>query len=242
MLNILKSFVPLSALNFVRRLRAQLLYGRYKDQTCESIFSDIYRHNRWGAAEEKKFYSGTGSHDASVVSPYLNAVASWLRTFSTPPDTVDLGCGDFSVGSRLRNLCGRYTAADVVPAMIENHRLEFSSLKVDFIVCDISRAELPAGDVVFIRQVLQHLSNEAIHNVVRQLASRYKYAVVTEHLPKNPDLVPNIDKKTGPDTRIGYNSAVVLTAPPFGLQAKEQRVICEVPENGGVIQTVIYTF
>ena len=42
-------------------------------------------------------------------------------------------------------------------------------LNVDFRVGNITDEELPEGDVCFVRQVLQHLSNEAIANFILKI-------------------------------------------------------------------------
>ena len=55
------------------------------------------------------------------------------------------------------------------------------------------------------------------------MSDKYKYLVITEHLPdlvyKVENFLPNIDKVTGPDTRIDKNSGVILTKPPFNLKS-----------------------
>jgi hypothetical protein len=100
---------------------------------------------------------------------------------------------------------------------------------------------LPPGDVVFIRQVLQHLSNNDIALVISKL-TQYRVLVVTEHLPPNNDFVPNVDISNGAHIRLQgtFSSGVVLTAPPFNLVPKHERVLCEVDGYGGVIRTTAY--
>jgi SAM-dependent methyltransferase len=149
----------------------------------KTVFSRVYRDNHWGRPWGRKFYSGPGSHSSDVVGPYVPAVQQFLSEFPKPPDVVDLGCGDFHVGRQLRNRCGRYTACDIVPELIRHNSDKFGNrLKVDFRCVDIIAEPLPEGHVVFIRQVLQHLSNEQIGQVIPKLQS-FRYWVVTEHLP-----------------------------------------------------------
>ena len=106
---------------------------------------------------------------------------------------------------------------------------------------DMAREALPEGEVVFIRQVLQHLSNAEIEPVVRQIERKFKYLVPTEHVPLGTALTPNLDKPTGRDVRIHRGSGIVLTAAPFNLRAKAEQVLCEAPEAGGVNRTTLYT-
>ena len=95
---------------------------------------------------------------------------------------------------------------------------------MDFRVLDIARI-LPS-DICFVRQVLQHLSNFHIQGL-KLMSGKYKYLVITEHLNKVENFLPNIDKVTGPDIRID-NSGVILTKPPFNLKAIEVKDVCNI--------------
>jgi SAM-dependent methyltransferase len=175
-----------------------------------------------------------------VTQAYVSAISKFLAGFEQKPDVVDLGCGDFQVGAQLRDLCGAYIACDIVRPLIDFNRRRFAGRGVDFRVLDLSVDELPPARVAFVRQVLQHLSNQAILRAVPALSTRYEYLVVTEHLPATPGFEPNRDKATGPDNRVRMNSGVVLTSPPFNLEPRQATKICEVEEDAGVITTVVY--
>ena len=114
-----------------------------------------------------------------------------------------------------------------------------------FEVLDIVRDPLPEGDVVFIRQVFQHLSNAHIAAVIRKL-HRCPRWIVTEHLPAGSDFVANLDKHPGLNIRLDApeagGSGVVLTAPPFNIRPAGEQILCEVPSYGGVIRTTAYRF
>ena len=175
-----------------------------------------------------------------MVAGYVNAVSEFLRGLGKP-DVVDLGCGDFKVGSQIRPLCGRYTACDVVPELIDFNRGAYEQLDVDFRVLDITADALPEGDVVFVRQVFQHLSNAAIAKAMAKIVAHYKYLVLTEHVPALAGFVPNVDIATGAGTRLQIGSGVVLTSPPFNLHAAAERTLSESPQFGDVIRIVVYT-
>lgn len=208
---------------------------------AQNPFEQIYREHAWGG-DGAAFYSGSGSHDPTVVAPYVEAVRAFLARFPTPPDVVDLGCGDFNVGAQLRDLCGRYTACDVVPALIEDHRQRHAHLDVEFRLHDLRHDPLPTCDVLFLRQVLQHLSNADIEAGLARLAGRCRFLVVTEHVPADADYAPNLDKPSGACIRLDVGSGVVLTEAPFCLARTAEEVLCEVPEYGGLVRTVVYGF
>ena len=215
---------------------------RFKTLSTQETFTAIYEHRLWGAAGDpnQPYCSGTGSQDAAIVDPYVAAVSTLLQGFARPPNVVDIGCGDFLVGSRLRPLCARYIACDIVAPLIAWNRQRYAQLDVDFRVLDAVVEPLPEGDVVFLRQVLQHLSNDQIARVVDRVAGRYDHLVLTEHVPATPSFKANLDKPAGSDTRIDYPSGVVLTEPPFSMPCLESRVICEVPEYNAIVRTLVY--
>lgn len=201
----------------------------------QEVFSKIYSEGMWGG-EDRDFYSGHGSHDPSVVNPYVEAVRQVLESLPGDPTVVDLGCGDFGVGSRIRPYAGKYIAADIVPALVTRNQQRFPD--VEFRTIDIVTDELPEGDVVCVRQVLQHLSNADIAGALPKLA-RFSRVIITEDVPIG-DFVPNHDKEAGFDIRVTNGSGVDVTAAPFDFPVKSQRVICEVPYETCVLRTTLY--
>jgi Methyltransferase domain len=235
----------LSKLN-PNRLRQLLIRGRdkydapFSKKSLQETFSEIYLQKTWGG-ESVDFFSGDGSHDPHLVSVYVAAVRQFLAGFNVKVPVVDLGCGDFNVGRQLTSYVSYYVACDVVSQLIERNRARFAEPHLVFRCMDITKDPLPSGEVVFLRQVLQHLSNREILQVIAKL-SAYKFLVLTEHLPANPVFAPNLDKPHGAGIRLGRGSGsgVVLTSPPFNLQIKSEQVLCEVSAYGGVIRTSVY--
>jgi hypothetical protein len=228
-------------------LRLARLYNNreYNNLSNEQVFTKIYESGAWGESEDsaRPFYSGSGSRRDAEVAAYVQSVVIFLRSFEVKPDVVDLGCGDFSVGRQVRSLCNRYVACDVVPSLIAFNKDRYGNLGVDFKVVDLAKDELPRGDIAFVRQVLQHLSNEQISGFVASAPRAYKFLVVTEHLPSQDDFKHNVDKFTGPGTRMGHESGVVLTSPPFNLRSKMVKELCRVNSiDTGVLVTTLYGF
>jgi len=208
----------------------------------EKIFTKVYADRLWGRSkEEGAFFSGPGSHEPEIIGPYLSAVSEFLRAQPRRLNAVDLGCGDFNVGRELRPHCSRYVACDIVRPLMEGNRKKFEHLDVEFTVLDMVGDELPEGDVAFVRQVFQHLSNSAIRAVVDKIAAKYKFLVLTEHLPRSASFIPNLDIRTGQHIRMSIGSGVVLTREPFRLRPESERLLCEVVAGGGVIRTTLYT-
>ena len=78
---------------------------------------------------------------------------------------------------------------------------------------------MPTGDCAILRQVLQHLSNKEIQNILDKL-NNYKYVILTEHLP-NEQFEPNIDIISGQGIRLKKKSGVDVLAPPFNFEVKK---------------------
>jgi len=137
-------------------------------------------------------------------------------------------------------LCDRYIACDIVEPLIQFNREKFQGMNVEFKVLDIAKDDLPDGDMVCIRQVFQHLSNEQIASALEKITNKYKILLITEHLPLMDPFVPNLDKPTGPDVRKEFNSGIVLTSAPFNLMVSNQRCINELVVSDGRIRTIRY--
>ncbi len=238
----LKPHVPAWLLRYHHSRAIRRDDALYQGKTPGEVFSHVYETGAWGVAQDRlDLYSGRTSHDPTMVDTYVGAVTSYLGSLPQRPSVVDLGCGDFNIGKRIRPACARYIACDVVEAVIESNRARFRSLDVDFLCLDITSEPLPEGDVVFLRQVLGHLDNARIACVLARLKP-YKVLILTEYLPLIPDFAANLDKPTGAALRLwgAIPSGVVLTEPPFGLKALSTQVLCEVRDSGGVIRTIAY--
>jgi SAM-dependent methyltransferase len=206
--------------------------------TTQEVFETIYRDKIWGGRRRfwKRFHSGSGSVGREVIEPYVAAASHVVRG----RDVVDIGCGDFSVGRRICGFARRYIACDIVRPLIDYNTRRFKRLPgVEFRVVDAAADPLPDGEIVLLRQVLQHLDNCSISKILPKL-QRYSAAIVTEHVPAN-EFKPNVDMPVGPGNRTLIGSGVVLTAPPFDLRART-RVLCEVPRHGDLIRTYLYEF
>jgi SAM-dependent methyltransferase len=142
---------------------------------------------------------------------------------------VDLGCGDFRVGRHLAGQFHRYIGVDIVAPLIARNQREYGSDSVSFVHANLIDDELPNGDICFVRQVLQHLSNAQILRALPKLAA-YRHVIVTEHHPSGGKCVEfNLDKPHGGDIRVACGSGVFLDKPPFNLPAERYRLLFEVP-------------
>jgi Methyltransferase domain len=242
---IVRQILPGIAVEAYQGYRESKLNDLHRRMNTEDVFTDIYSNNRWGGASGS-FFSGTGSHEATVVGPYLAGVKRELERIGAVSMTVvDLGCGDFSVGRRIASQCGRYVGVDIVKPLIDHNRKTFGNSSVSFVHADMVTDDLPVGDVCLVRQVFQHLSNDQILAVLPKL-DRYRCSFITEHHPSETRLRrPNVDKPHGGGIRARQRSGVFLDQPPFNVPPARYRLLLEVPGTslpGGIDPGVIRTF
>lgn len=176
------------------------------------VFQKIYEQNTWGG-EGDAFYSGPGSDDLPA-RVYADGIRRFIDRHNVR-SVVDLGCGDFRVAQRIVDTAIDYTGVDVVQPLIEQNRARYASPSVRFEYRDITQDPLPPGDLCLLREVLQHLSNAQILQVLPKL-SQYKYAIYSDYQPASQG-VPNRDISHGHDTRIWRDSALYLDQPPFNM-------------------------
>jgi hypothetical protein len=200
----------------------------------------VYEKNLWGGSESE-FYSGEGSHAPYIVQPYIDSISLFLNSFDQPLTICDLGCGDFNVGKDLVKYTRQYLALDIVPELIAHNQLKFKLENLEFRCVDIAADSLPSADCVIARQVLQHLSNAEVQQVLNKLIS-FKYIILTEHIPHEP-FEPNKDIISGQGTRLKKQSGLDLTAAPFHFKMKHKKVLTSIAlgDEKGVIETILYT-
>jgi len=211
-----------------------------KPWPTKDAMQQIYELKLWGD-NGTDFYSGAGSHQPEIVNPYLEAVKYFLTAFKNPLVVCDLGCGDFNIGKQLVKHTQKYIAVDIVPSLIKQHKEKYRIDDLEFCCLDIAKDKLPKGDCALIRQVLQHLSNTEVQNVLPKL-SDYKYIILTEHLPKG-NFVPNKDIVSGQGIRLKKQSGLNLLASPFNLKIKEEKelVSYQLKDAKCSIVTTLYT-
>lgn len=169
------------------------------------VFRHIYENDLW------KGGSGEGSDaDATVIyRRVLETLLSWRSIRSV----TDVGCGDWKFSQLVEWHGVRYTGVDIVSELVSNHRREFGSARVRFVLADARTARLPKADLLVCKDVLQHWSNQSIVDFLLRNRRRFRYALLTndiwsvhEHAGLNADVPP------------GSWRPIDLEAPPFDVR------------------------
>ncbi len=238
---IIKKLLPESVLLLLKKKRQQKVWKDYDGLSTKEVFTKIYNENVWGKDNENpgSYFSGGGSHDAAQITPYIDSVKKFIASLESKPDVMDIGCGDFNIGSQIRNECSRYIACDIVEPLIAQNKIQYKDAGIDFRVFDMTTEKCEPVDVIFVRQVFQHLSNNDIKKALQNIIPYCKYLILTEHCPAIKNFKKNLDKPTGPDIRAVLGSGIDITTAPFNYNLPGE-CICEVPDMLGSIRTIVY--
>jgi SAM-dependent methyltransferase len=223
----LKRFIPSPILQLREFRRRQLAEKGFKhyvatnaNRSLKDIFNDIYEKNYWGSTSDgSKFFSGPGSM-SHATNGYENFVVSYIEQTPNIVRIVDIGCGDFQVADRILKRLTRpvtYVGCDVASKVIEHNTLTHTRPGVSFQHLDASTDPLPSGDLVMIREVLQHLSQPIILSILKQIKNAYPNAIITDSVAKNATNINN-DLPSGVFSRDGYgNAGNFFELPPYNL-------------------------
>jgi SAM-dependent methyltransferase len=177
-----------------------------------NVFEHIYRNDLWHGG------SGPGSLPR-VNRPYVRFLQSFLR-YNRVQTVVDLGCGDWQFSRRIDWGEVRYLGLDVVPHVLERNRRRYGSATLEFGISPADAGDVPAADLLIVKDVFQHLSNAAVRAYVR-VFPKFKYVLVTNCIQKSRHLM-NTDIADGGfrpvDLRLAPFSLPMASVLKFGMR------------------------
>jgi len=170
-----------------------------------SRFEQIYSKNEWG------YGSGEGSLPEHN-SGYVQFLEDFLGRHAIK-SVVEMGCGDWQFSKDIRWGASNYHGFDVVPAVVEFNRRTYARAQVVFSLYSGDPDELPAADLLIVKDVLQHLKDATVQRALVQFP-RFRYVLVTNCVnPRGPTVHRDIE-----DGDFRY---LDLRLPPFALRAAE---------------------
>ena len=167
-----------------------------RDDDPARVFDAIYRCGLWGQG------SGTGSDPTGEAAEYVRIVAA-LAAVGDWRTAIDAGCGD----GRVAQAIAEASAMRIVGIDCVGRVLPASMGRVEYRTGDIARvAELPAADVLLIKDVLHHWPTDLLRHwlseVLRQ--RRWRWLVATQDR-----------QQRGNDTHLGGYRGLDPTRPPL---------------------------
>lgn len=173
------------------------------EYSLEQTFQKIYEINLWGSSESKSG-EGTSESDTTVLKNELPKLFEKLDIKSV----LDAPCGDLHWLSHIKLPMFDYIGVDILPTIIDENQKKHKGKT--FIRGDLSLMELPRCDLILCRDLLVHLSFEAIFSTLKNFKrSGSTYLLVTTF----PLTTQNEDIITGDWQPLN------LQIPPFNLPA-----------------------
>ena len=167
------------------------------------IFNQIYSNNLWGSG------SGTGSLAENTVE-YRKYIHNFIRT-NQIRSVVDIGCGDWQF-SKLIDWRGiHYIGVDVSDVVLSNTQ-QFAREGVSFLHADARTDLLPTADLLIMKDVMQHWTNNDILTFLPRL-SNFQQALITNGFH------PALRNMVNSDIPVGQYRPVDLRISPFNLSA-----------------------
>lgn len=177
------------------------------EEDAGRVFGHIYEQDHWDGG------SGVGSAP-DATEPYRSVLARMLPSTDIR-SVVDVGCGDWQLGSLVDWSAVDYLGLDVVPAVVDRNKARFAGPKVRFDLVDARLETPPGADLLLAKDVLQHWSNADVDAFLRTNLRRYRYCLITNDIAST-----HWDGDVNHDVLLGEWRTLDLEAPPF-----EQRAV-----------------
>ena len=141
----------------------------------EFRFLEIYNKKIWGKG------SGTGSAVSSNTEFYIDRLEEIINNPDYNIQIIhDIGCGDWEF-SRLINWNDKqYVGWDIPPDLIDRNNELYKTNNINFINSCCSPGNIPfESDLVILRDVMQHWTNEEIEEILPSILKNNKYVLIS---------------------------------------------------------------
>ena len=199
-----------------------------------AVFNKIYKKHLWGIG------SGVGSQESNTVQ-YRELLQKMFNDerFNS---FVDFGCGDFQIMELVKVPSYKsYVGIDAVADIIKENKEFYGSQHPNYQfhhIEDMSAlkrgSEMLKGDLIIVKDVLQHLPNQSIKYFIDNILPNFKYALITN------DYSDDVTHRNS-DIAKGLARPVDLTYPPFNLKNMELVLQYKTPSFIFLKRSYLYT-
>lgn len=137
------------------------------------IFENIYLNRKWGS---KETLSGEGTRPEAA-EKYVDYVKNFLMYHPEVSSILDLGHGDWKMWPTDFFKNYSYVGMDIAPQIVNQCTARYGQENISFVQADFLEADLPMADLLLIKDVLIHLSNQDI-GLTLGIMKKYKYSIV----------------------------------------------------------------
>lgn len=174
-------------------------------RTNQEIFDKIYKRHRW------IWGSGTGSIP-SFNKPFIGFVNKFIDDHPEIKVVVDIGCGDHQIGKHFALKHRKYIGCDVSEFVLGRTRKKFSSINKKFLHTDAVTDLLPSGDLVILKDVLQHLCNRDVSRILSKITV-YRFVIIQNDIYNENSIL--YKKRENEDIRSGEVRPLNIIKSPF---------------------------
>jgi len=174
---------------------------------AEDIYNRIYADDHW--------QGGSGPGSTADASAEYRRIVQRLLVSPEIRRVLDVGCGDWQVGSLLDWSGVDYTGVDVASTVIGANQERYGSSNVHFRSADARTGALPPADLLLIKDVLQHWPTADVQRFLTETVPRYRYALITNDIAST-----HFTGELNQDIEMGAWRTLDLEAPPFGVSAR----------------------
>lgn len=145
-------------------------------------FTQIYASGGWGG----ECGSGGGSLESNTIE-YRNFLEKFIVE-NNIKRIYDFGCGDWTFSRLIDWSKVKYTGVDVVKSVIDNNNEHYKSENIKFIYLkDTEKFYRNKGDLLLIKDVLQHWRNSEITAFLDEVVNNFKFILITNSSPQEKD-------------------------------------------------------
>lgn len=202
-----------------------LLYKYQREVLPEElVFTKIYDQILWGGG------SGFGSNPI-YAQPYLKLLQSYLDDPKFK-SIIDLGCGDWQLMRELKIPDTKiYIGFDLVKSVVDNNIRSFQKENISFFhIHKLANLTNQNGDLIIVKDVLIHCTNQEIKYFFRKILPNFKHALITNDYSTTDN---NSEISTG------EFRAIDLEANPFNMTSL--RILLDYPAHGAIKRVYLYT-
>ena len=155
----------------------------------KEVFTKIYDVNMWGGKG-----SGIGAIKENAI-PFLTYLQHFIDS-NHITSIVDIGCGDWELMKHINiPLSANYLGLDIVDRIIVKNIRDYAKNNIQFAtVNNIEDLSNYKGDLLIIKDVMQHWNNVSIWFAINRIIPNFKYAILVNNfeaenaLPVNSDI------------------------------------------------------
>lgn len=147
------------------------------------LFTEVYETHIWGTNNDNEYQGSSGG--GSAVEYNINNYIPFLRGFidvHNIKSVVDIGCGDWRCGEIIyKGLPVNYHGIDVYEALIKRNQKVWPEHKWSILDVVKNVEEIPSGDLLVLKDVIQHWCTAEIYKVIDYVYDnkKFKYILIT---------------------------------------------------------------